>query len=221
MTVVLTHPDSIGTRCRHNTETWHQQSLQAMEQLTGSYKQLDFSKLYLNYLSISDTVGSLSVGASVHRGYISIDPKSDFDRICIICVSNRESLKYSGNIEAIQIVDDLKKLEDNWDHDGALAPDSETISRVKQLVADLDKLDFVVFDVYPGPNGDISITLKNNDKEVDIIIYPSKFNSQLVRTSDTEPGKQVVFTRENLDLFLSWLIKENDPSSKRTKSIVD
>ncbi len=176
---------------------------------------------YLLYRRKSDTVGDLGVDASV----FGVNKNFEFN-VGIVeltqttSVGGRELLSYQGNIEAIQVINDLEKLESNWDQDGALAPDSETISRARQQVVDLDALGYTVFDVYPGYNGDIVITLKNADKEVDIILYPSKFKSQLVRTSDTEPGKQVGFSGENLKLFLNWLTKENDPSGKRTESIV-
>lgn len=109
------------------------------------------------------------------------------------------------NIEAVQAVDDLEKLKVIWENTDLSAPDTETISRAKQQILTLDSLGCVVYDVYPGNDGEIVITLKNSDKEVDIILYPLCLESQLVRTSDTEPGKQVFLSQERLMLFLNWL----------------
>ena len=75
------------------------------------------------------------------------------------------------------IIDQIKSfefLQDNWDEDGAKVIPGNVIQQAIDIVSVTDENNINVYLVSPGPNKEVLIMLKNNDREVELIVYPSK-----------------------------------------------
>jgi hypothetical protein len=91
-------------------------------------------------------------------------------------------------------------LKANWGCEDALAPSKSAIKKAEKLI---QTLDFAVFQVAPGPNGEIMIDLRENGKSVEILFYPTK--SKFVKFPTIGLPTQHKFSDTDLPQILSWL----------------
>ena len=54
----------------------------------------------------------------------------------------------------------FKKLHDNWDGSGAIAPSNSVIQRAEQFLIQADQLELPIFFAAPGPNGEVLLESK-------------------------------------------------------------
>lgn len=110
----------------------------------------------------------------------------------------------SINARIFKIIEDIAVLNDNWDEDGAIAPDSEVIQLAKGIVHSMNAVGQEIYNAAPGPKGEIMLDLRSGNKSLEVIIYPDKM--KFVKFSPSEPPAQGTFTPGLLftDL-IAWL----------------
>lgn len=111
-------------------------------------------------------------------------------------------ISYSNRLE-IQKVRSFSDLEKDWDSYGAEVISDQVIVKAVGLIHEIDKLDEEVYFTSPGPNGEVMIQLKKNDREVEFILYPNKM--KYVTFQDGEFKNQGDFQTEIISELIEWL----------------
>lgn len=117
---------------------------------------------------------------------------------------NQGENSYNLNSFYITSIQKLQNLCDNWDEDGAIAPSLKTINDAIKIAKYLNLVGQKIYHISPGPNGEILISLRKNDKDVELLIYSNKL-SRIVTISDKEKPSQKELNTSNLQVTLSWL----------------
>lgn len=110
---------------------------------------------------------------------------------------------FSLNERVIRLLDEFKRLPENWDEDGAKAPSRKAIQLAESLVRSLELTGQKVYHVAPGPLGEIMVDLRENGKSVEILFYPDKV--RYVRFSSAGSPEQGEYNPDLLPLILEWL----------------
>lgn len=64
----------------------------------------------------------------------------------------------------------FRRLQENWDSYGTAKPSERAIRAAMDLVQDLDRAGQNVYFVAPGPNGEVVMELKREDRSLEIYI---------------------------------------------------
>jgi hypothetical protein len=123
-----------------------------------------------------------------------------FNIISVCEEKNQEPLSIR-NASIYNAIKDFLQLPNNWDNDNAIRPE---IGAVDQALSIVEKVNFFGENVYftsPGPNGEISIELKNGNREAELIVYENK--KVFLKFEDNNFIEQGAL--ENLDEILTWL----------------
>lgn len=94
-------------------------------------------------------------------------------------------------------------LHDNWDGDGAKAPGIEVIQRAMLFLQIIQQNGQEVFNIAPGPLGEIMIDSRRNGKSVEILVYPDK--NKYVFFPLHERPEQGEFQQDELPAILQCL----------------
>lgn len=130
----------------------------------------------------------------------------DFDQEANFSISI--TLKDSDFIETnningkhIESLSQISELESNWDGEDAIRPPQSVIGLAKAIILLTGSIGQEIYNIAPGPNGEILILFINNNKSLEVLIYPDK----LLYVKFPEKGNpfQGEFT---LDLLLTDLI---------------
>ena len=105
------------------------------------------------------------------------------------------------NFDHLQTLESISLLNDDWD-DGAKAREENVIQRARALVKFMCAVGQGIYNIAPGPKGEILIDFRNDKRSLEILFYPNK--EKFVKFSDEEPPQQGVFHPEELPL-LSFL----------------
>ena len=116
-------------------------------------------------------------------------------------VSNQN---YSLNDAPIRSIRNLQELTDNWDGEEAVAPNEKTINSAVAIAKNLDLAGQKIYHTSPGPNGEILISLRKNEKNVELLVFANK-SPKVITISDLEEPTQALLTSESLQIALSWL----------------
>lgn len=104
------------------------------------------------------------------------------------------------------IVDQIKSfefLENNWDSEGAKKIPFNVIQRAIELVNIIDENSMEVYLASPGPNEEILLVLKNNNKEIELILYPSK--EKYVKFEASDFIEQGNLENQMFSSLLDWI----------------
>jgi len=101
------------------------------------------------------------------------------------------------------ILSAMEALVDNWDGDGALAPDPVALFTAKSITNMLWRYGQPVFHIAPGPIGEVMVNLRKGDKSLELLFYPTR--RKYVRFSPHEKPQQGNLEVSNLPELLSWL----------------
>jgi len=112
---------------------------------------------------------------------------------------------FNPNLHIHRLLDEFSVLQNDWDEEGALAPDIDVIEKARTLVYILENHGLRIFHVAPGPNGEIMIDLRNRDKtkSVEIIYYNS--SSVAVKFPESGYPEQLEFDYDLLPELLAWI----------------
>ncbi len=115
----------------------------------------------------------------------------------------QQNVAEGGSLNAVifRTLSEIVGLEDNWDEQGALAPNNSVIQKSKGLIVFLEAIGQKIFSIAPGPEGEIMIDLRNGSRSLEILIYPDRM--KYVKFSASEKPTQGIFSP---DLLLSELI---------------
>ena len=113
-----------------------------------------------------------------------------------------ESISHANRLE-IQKVKSFSALESGWDSYDSQIISDDVIAKSVDLINELDKLDEEVYFSSPGPNGEVMIQLKKEEKEVEIIQYAHK--SKYVTFDKGVFGKQGDFSVNILPELIEWI----------------
>lgn len=110
----------------------------------------------------------------------------------------------SLNAKHIETLEKIETLSDNWDQEGSLVPPQKVTSFARAIIYLMNAIGQEMYNIAPGPNGEIMLDFSNNKRSFEILIYPDKM--MYVKFPEQGNPIQDSFTPEKLytDL-LSWL----------------
>ncbi len=73
-----------------------------------------------------------------------------------------------------KVIQDLSKLEDNWDSYDGKKPHPWSLEKADYLLGALDIIGQEVYHIAPGPNGEVMVEIHKDDREAEVILYPDK-----------------------------------------------
>lgn len=116
----------------------------------------------------------------------------------------------SLNSRIESLLNEYSQLQNDWDEDDALAPNTESLQFAQFVTKLLSMHGQRIFHAAPGPNGEIMLDIRNRTKtqSLEIIFYPDR----AISVSFPAIGKpfQQAFTLEQLPSLLSWLNGVNE-----------
>lgn len=107
------------------------------------------------------------------------------------------------NARFIQVLENFRLLGDNWDENDAVAPKKNNLEDAIRFVKYLQAIGENVFQVAPGPSGEIMIELRNKEKSIEFLFYPNK--TKVVDFTEPSKPKQGPYTQESLQTLLTSL----------------
>lgn len=102
----------------------------------------------------------------------------------------------------IEQINGFKSLRDEWCHEDATAPSDDVIERSKEFASYLQSIGEGIFQVAPGPDGEIMIELRRDSKTIEFLFYPDR--TKYVDFSSHRPS-QGLLTDEKLPQLLASL----------------
>lgn len=112
---------------------------------------------------------------------------------------------YSPNLHINKLLDEFSMLQNDWDEEGALAPGIDVLEKARSLVYILKNHGLRIFHAAPGPNGEIMIDIRNQEKRksVEIIFYYNR--SVAVKFPESGYPEQQEFNYDLLPELLGWI----------------
>ncbi len=157
-----------------------------------SFKITGFNSDFFETNSIlDDFVITDNVFPNIERGSIIFNIKGELstDNVAII-----------GQIKAMRL------LKDDWDETGALSIPSEVIERSIDIVKLINnRFDLNVYLASPGPNKEVLLILKAENREIELIIYPDR--EKYVKFENMNFIEQGNIDNQKFHSLLEWLIK--------------
>ncbi len=103
------------------------------------------------------------------------------------------------------LLEEYSALKDNWDGDDAVAPYKKVIRFARFLTSLLEKHGQNIFHASPGPNGEISIDLRDSEniRSIEILIYSNR--QKILFIPFDEVPSQEDFDLSQLGKYLEWL----------------
>lgn len=138
--------------------------------------------------AIDSFISEISEFPDIHRGSIIIREMGVLSDENKAVIDNIKSFKY---------------LEKNWDNEGALRIPNLTIEKALNTIRKIDKFNNSVYLASPGPNEEILILMKSNNKELELIIYPNK--EKFVKFEDNNYVEQGDIEIENFNSLIEWI----------------
>ncbi len=94
-------------------------------------------------------------------------------------ITVRGSDSSDGALTILAKLQSFLRLEENWDSYGAATPSKKAVHGAIDLVQQLDRAGQSVYFVAPGPNGEIVVELKNDERSMEIY-FDEDGNSEYV-----------------------------------------
>lgn len=109
------------------------------------------------------------------------------------------------NDRIFDLLEEFTFLENNWDEEDALSPDSVAVSNATYIAQYLERGGQLIYNAAPGPNSEVMLDLRNIDgtRSVELIFYANR--SIAVFYPETGKPYQENFSFEELPSVLEWL----------------
>jgi hypothetical protein len=78
------------------------------------------------------------------------------------------------NSNHIAMLKSYRQLENNWDENESLAPTEQVIEDAIRFAEFLQSIGENIYQVAPGPNGEIMIELRNKEKSIEFLFYSNR-----------------------------------------------
>lgn len=99
-------------------------------------------------------------------------------------LKNAEDAKM--NKREIQLLQEYKQFNSNWDFEDAIAPASEAILLAEYIMKAMEKMGQKVFHVAPGPSGEIMVDIRNGNRSLELLFYPNTNNKYVFFPENNE-----------------------------------
>ncbi len=100
-----------------------------------------------------------------------------------------------GALKVLAKLQSFRRLSENWDSYEAVRPSMRAIDQAIDLVQSLDQAGQAIYFVAPGPNGEIVVELKGEERSVEVyfngdgtaecVVFQG---SEVIQESDSVPG---------------------------------
>jgi hypothetical protein len=107
------------------------------------------------------------------------------------------------NLAAMANISSYRHLDENWDSYGAKRISEEVIEKSRRFIEKVNRLNKEVFFTAPGPNGEISIEMHQNNKAGEFIFYPEK--DYYVLSAGKQHYEQGDLTHDKIIDLIKWL----------------
>jgi len=109
----------------------------------------------------------------------------------------------SINLNEIEKIKNYLNLKINWDSYGASQISEKSIDKAVSFIIEIDKHGIDAYMVCPGPNEEVVVHLKSNEKEIEFVFYPDI--SKYITFNDNEYVNQGIYVDTFLDELINWL----------------
>lgn len=152
--------------------------------------------LYLNdcNMSVSPSISVVHAAGDYHIHQYLFHNASCFSDPAVI----KENNIMKSNIQS------FGELKENWDSYGADSISPEAIWGATTFVENMSRYGRKVYFASPGPNGEVSIELKEGRKVVEVVFYASGTKKYIALDGDTVYQKGAL-TPEAKHNFIKWL----------------
>lgn len=124
----------------------------------------------------------------------------------VITVKKKDELSLQNRLE-IKNIKSFEELKDNWDSYNALPVSNVSIEKAIDFIVQVNNFGLDAYLTSPGPNGEVLVQLKNNEKEIEFIFYPEQ--DKYVSFSNINFVEQGWFDYDKLPDIIKW-IKEDE-----------
>ncbi len=107
------------------------------------------------------------------------------------------------NSRIFDLLNKMESLQDNWDGDNALAPNSQALQLARGIASSMTASGQKIYNTTPGPKGEIMLDFRNNVKSLEVLLYPEKM--KFVKFGNNELPTQGAFNPELLPELITWL----------------
>lgn len=128
--------------------------------------------------------------------------ESDFEIPASTTLSQEKFLTDEA-LDAIIKIKSYQRLENNWDSYGGIAPTKEIIEQAKDFVIKMDSYGCKIFFSAPGPNGEILVELKKDNRSVEVVFNDNK-NVEVAFFENENCIEEINFLDENK--IVAWLL---------------
>lgn len=115
--------------------------------------------------------GSSEYLNKLHRKVRKFSGTQSFETSTVVRFRYAAHTLTTSALQTIQKLHRFKHLNENWDSYGADKPSLSAIKQAENMIRQLDEVGIEVFFTAPGPNGEIVVELKNQDRAVEIYFY--------------------------------------------------
>lgn len=112
--------------------------------------------------------------------------------------------EYTATIRKIK---SFKNLNRNWDGYGAEKPAQQSVDKAVKFVEHLGDWEQPIYFVAPGPNGEVLVELKDNDRTIEVFFQPDG-QHEYVMFDREKCVEENNFSFEMLLQLLDWLHEE-------------
>jgi hypothetical protein len=91
------------------------------------------------------------------------------------------------NKREIQLLQEYKQFNSNWDLEDSIAPSPEAILLAEYIVNAMEKTGQKVFHVALGPRGEIMVDIRNGSRSLELLFYPNANNKYVFFPENNEP----------------------------------
>jgi len=106
--------------------------------------------------------------------------------------------------EVLSKIKSFSQLRENWDSYGAAPPSKMSLQNALSFVKSVDKQRLPIFFTAPGPNGEVLVELKHNNRSIEVMFGPDG-KASYSRFDGTECVEEGVITDQILPFLTDWL----------------
>jgi hypothetical protein len=189
-----------------------------MTALTNRYRTFEDPEYYSGSTTIQEAavevaepIGKLSVVKRPPREFFLFEMIASSNNtvkgVELVDVEMGESIilsKHMGiNSGFLDVLESFRMLRQNWDSYGGDAPNNEVIDIAISFIKQLQLRNQPVYQVAPGPDGEIMVELRSGEKSIEFLFYRNR--TKYVDFTNPDAPKQAPYSAESLSRLLESL----------------